>query len=193
MSNHQDLHFDLIEGHLDGTLDKEQEELFQQKLKSDPQFHQQYEFRTKIASEWRRSQQYEMINQQLNKIKMKQQQSNKTRKTFFYLAAASVIAIVMVTGIRFFNNNEFKTLQFEQSDIKSSIIYHDSKFKQISPIHGQVSNVSFLTFEWESAVEIKTHLVILNAENQSIVYRIAVNSADKKLKFSEPLEKGTFV
>jgi hypothetical protein len=193
MSNQEDFDFDLIEGYIEGTLDKEQVHLFEEKQKNDPVFKQQYEFRNRIAAEWRRSHNYEIISKQLNKIKMEQKKPNKSGKYFMYLAAASVVAFVLVTGINFFNKSEVQELQFDQSEIKSSISYHDSKYKQISPIHGQIANTAFLTFEWESAVEIKTNLVILKSENQSLVYRVAVNSADKKLKFTEPLEKGTYI
>jgi|694.fasta_scaffold117556_2 hypothetical protein len=193
MSNQDEFDFDLIEGYIDGTLNEEQRELFERKRKSNAAFNEQYEFRINIATEWRRSQKYQMINQQLNKIKMEQKKISKPGKTFMYLAAASVIAIVMVTGIKFFNNTEVKNLQFDQSEVKSSVLYHDSRYKQISPVHGQVSNATVLTFEWESAVEIKTNLVILKSDNQSLVYRIAVNSADKKLKFTEHLDKGTYI
>ena len=192
MENTTETDIEIIEQYLSGELTFSTQETVEARLKEDENFNKLYQFRLKIAGQWRRAKHLETIQTQIKKINMKRTSVSQRRKFLTYAAAACLVIAMAIPGYKYFDAQTESEIQINESEIKSSLMFHDSKFKLISPINGQLLDDSKLIFEWQTSIEVITTLVIMRADTKEVVNKLTINSADKKYKFNEKLEKGKY-
>ncbi|MFN5914729.1 MAG: hypothetical protein ACK43J_10100 [Chitinophagaceae bacterium] len=184
--------FDSVEDQFDGSAQGQNPGNPSSLQSQDPNLKAELEYRTKIQAAWNQSAKYETIRNQVKTIHMSQKTSTNRRRLFSYAAAACIIALLSVPGYQYFFKQQGKDIQIEESEIKSSVTFFDSQYKQISPINGQLIGDEGIIFEWESAIEVKTNIVISNSETGLIVFTQPVNSADRQFRLNQYLGKGKY-
>jgi hypothetical protein len=184
MNNDNNHLFDSVENHIDGTSEGSVEQ--------DSQFQQELAFRTKIQSDWNRASKLESIKEQVKKIHMQQKTPNQTKRYLSYAAAACLLILLAIPGYQYFANQNSKTLEMNETEIKSAVTFFDTRYKQISPINGQLFGDESILFEWDTALDVKTNLVITDTETGKIVFTQALNSSTKQFKFNQYLGKGKY-
>jgi hypothetical protein len=184
MNNDNNHLFDNVENHIDGESAGN--------TAKDPQFQEELAFRTQIQADWNRASKLQAIKQQVKTIHMQQKTPNQTKRYLSYAAAACVLILLAIPGYQYFANQNSKTLEINDAEVKSAVTFFDTRYKQISPINGQLFGDESILFEWDTALDVKTSLVITNSETGSIVFTQPINSYAKQYKLTEYLGKGKY-
>ena len=184
MSNDNNHLFESVENHIDGSSESN--------LTQDPQFQQELAFRTRIQSDWNRAKKFESIKKQVKTIHMQQKTPNQTKRYLSYAAAACLLVLLAIPGYQYFSNQNTKTLEINETEVKSSVTFFDTRYKQISPINGQLFGDESILFEWDTALDVKTNLVITDTETGKVVFIEPLNSEVKQFKLSHYLGKGKY-
>ena len=184
MNNDKNSSFDSVENHIDGYLENNHP--------FDAQFQKELDFRNKLQSDWNKAKKFEQIKNQVKTIHMQQKAPKQTLRYFSYAAAACLVILLAIPGYQYFNKENAKTLEINESEIKSSVTFFDSRYKQISPINGQLFGDESILFEWETALDVKTSLIITNVETGKIIFNQPINSEVKEFKLSQYLGKGKY-
>ena len=183
---------DLIEDYLDGRLTSEDKVKLERQLKMDESLKTELNFQKNLKDVWIQSSQFETTKNQLKQILMEKKTPHSTKQILYYAAAACIILLLAIPGYQFLMKSESHQIQTDDLEIKSSLKFYDSRYRQISPVNGQLISDELLIFEWESSLEIKTSLIITNTETGSVVHNAMINSADKKYRLQEYLGKGKY-
>lgn len=184
MSNDKNNSFDSIENHIDGSSEGNVDQDFQ--------FQQELAFRNQIQSDWNRASKLQTIKEQIKTIHMQQKAPKQTMRYLSYAAAACLLILLAIPGYQYFAKQNSTTLEINETEIKSAVTFFDTRYKQISPINGQLFGDESILFEWDTALDVKTNLVITDSETGKIVFTQAINSSAKQFKLSQYLGKGKY-
>ena len=184
MSNDKNNSFDSIENHIDGSSEGNVDQDFQ--------FQQELAFRNQIQSDWNRASKLQTIKEQVKTIHMQQKTPKQTMRYLSYAAAACLLILLAIPGYQYFAKQNSTTLEINETEIKSAVTFFDTRYKQISPINGQLFGDESILFEWDTALDVKTNLVITDSETGKIVFTQAINSSAKQFKLSQYLGKGKY-
>jgi len=191
---------DPIESYLDGTLSAAERDLFDEQLKSDPVLGEKLSERIMLQKSWMKIAQHKQVKQRIsNLIKIEERQQNAKRT--IWLAAASIIVIIGISSIFFFqknrNDSEYLTQVIKIKD--SQIIIQGKrnemqKFGSADTIKNTIAsqncfpmdNAVFqtsdtITFSWPSN-NIKEKLIIFD-ENWIKVSEIQLPKGVAEYKF----------
>lgn len=188
MSNDNNSLFDRVEDHIDGQIvnNNAAEPI------NDQEFKEELVFRTKIQSEWNRAKRFEAVRDQVKTIHMQKKAPNQTLRYFTYAAAACLLILLAVPGYRYFAQQNSKTFEVNESEIKSAVTFFDTRYKQISPVNGQLFGDESILFEWDTALDVKTNIIITDTETGKVVFIQPIYSEAKQFKFNQYLGKGKY-
>ena len=192
MSNDNNNLFNSIENHIDAKAGNPVSEEFVDQSEKGAEFQKELEMREKLQTAWNGSKKFEDIKNQINAIHMQQKAPKQTMRYLSYAAAACLLILLAIPGYQYFANQNSKTLEMNDTEIKSAVTFFDTRYKQISPINGQLFGDESILFEWDTALDVKTSLVITDTETGKIVFNQALNSSIKQFKFNQYLGKGKY-
>jgi hypothetical protein len=192
MSHDNNNLFDSIENKIDaeagfrvhGQLSSQNEET--------AEFQKELSVREKLQTAWNDSKKFEVIKSQTKKIHSQGNTTHQTMRYLSYAAAVCLVTLLVIPGYQFFVKQNSKTLEMNESEIKSAVTFYDSRYKQISPINGQLFGDESILFEWDTALEVNTNLVITDMETGKIVITQPVYSGTKQFKINQYLGKGKY-
>ena len=184
MNNDKNNSFDSVEDHIDGYVESNSP--------NDSQFQKELSIRNKLQSDWNKAKKFESIKNQVKSISMQQKTPKQTMRYLSYAAAACLVILLAIPGYQYFNKQNAQTLEINESEIKSSVTFFDSRYRQISPINGQLFGDESILFEWDSALDVKTNLIITNTETGKVAFTQPINSEAKQFKLSQYLGKGKY-
>lgn len=190
MSNDNNSLFDRVEDHIDAQSTSTDSASTQSS--NDPQFNEELALRNKLQSEWNRAKRFEAIKEQVKTIHMQKKTPNQTLRYFSYAAAACLLILLAIPGYQYFAQQNSKTLEVNEAEIKSAVTFFDTRYKQISPINGQLFGDESILFEWDTALDVKTNLIITDTETGKVVFTQPINSFAKQYKFNQYLGKGKY-
>ena len=190
MSNDNNSLFDRVEDHIDAQSTSTDSASAQSS--NDAQFNEELALRNKLQSEWNRAKRFEAIKEQVKTIHMQKKTPNQTLRYFFYAAAACLLILLAIPGYQYFAQQNSKTLEVNEAEIKSAVTFFDTRYKQISPINGQLFGDESILFEWDTALDVKTNLIITDTETGKVVFTQPINSFAKQYKFNQYLGKGKY-
>ena len=184
MNNDKNNSFDSIENHIDGYLESNSP--------NDSQFQKELAIRNKLQSDWNKAKKFESIKNQVKAINMQQKTPKQTLRYFSYAAAACIVVLLAIPGYQYFAKQNSKTLEMNEAEIKSAVTFYDSRYKQISPINGQLIGDERILFEWETTIDVKTSIIITDTNTGQVVFTRPVNSEVKQFKLNQYLGKGKY-
>lgn len=190
MSNDNNSLFDRVEDHIDAQSTSTDSASAQSS--NDAQFNEELALRNKLQSEWNRAKRFEAIKEQVKTIHMQKKTPNQTLRYFSYAAAACLLILLAIPGYQYFAQQNSKTLEVNEAEIKSAVTFFDTRYKQISPINGQLFGDESILFEWDTALDVKTNLIITDTETGKVVFTQPINSFAKQYKFNQYLGKGKY-
>jgi hypothetical protein len=190
MSNDNNNLFDRVEDHIDAQSKNTDSSSAQSS--NDAQFNEKLVFRNKLQSEWNRAKRFEAIKGQVITIHMQKKTPNQTLRYFSYAAAACLLILLAIPGYQYFAQQNNKTLEINEAEIKSAVSFFDTRYKQISPINGQLFGDESILFEWDTALDVKTSIIITDTETGKVVFTQPINSEVKQFKFNQYLGKGKY-
>jgi hypothetical protein len=123
---------------------------------------------------------------------MQQKTPKQTFRYLSYAAAACVVILLAIPGYQYFAKQNSKTLEINETEIKSAVTFFDTRYKQISPINGQLFGDESILFEWDTALDVKTSIIITDTETGRIVFTQTINSEAKQFKLNQYLGKGKY-
>lgn len=191
---------EIIEQFLDGTFSESENMEIEERLRTDLDFSDLYNFRIKLAKKWDEANRYAQIKtkvvQQVNAVK-------KRRKQKIYYRVAAVLALfVAFPGILYhYKSNKdvqlastlTQELLMNQPENKASVNYYDDQFRFISPINNEAIELfEDILFKWDCSLDVETTIIIKLVENDSIVKRVPVKSLNKEYKLDSKLEEGNY-
>jgi hypothetical protein len=192
MSNDNNNLFDSIENRIDAKAGNPVSGQVPSQNEEGAEFQKELAVREKLQAAWNDSKKFEEIKDQINSIHMQQKTPKQTMRYLSYAAAACLVILLAIPGYQFFVKQNSKTLEMNETEIKSAVTFFDTRYKQISPINGQLFGDESILFEWDTALDVKTNLVITDTETGKIVFTQSVNSEAKQFKFNQYLGKGKY-
>jgi anti-sigma-K factor RskA len=186
----------LIEDYLDGKLSETEKEQFLQRLETDAEFAKLYRFRLKIRDDLLKVRQYESIKQEV--VGAIKQTKSKQRKTVLYAVAASLVFLVVISGVFSLMNRQPEPASIAETETDSTWIeqmepqtkepgiYGDSGTFEPDAVIEEIS-LSFekqndsLVFFWQPALMTETDLVILEQETEKEILRRSLQSESEKM------------
>jgi hypothetical protein len=184
--------FDSVEDHIDKQAKSSSDESSTSLQTADQQFKDELAFRNKLMAEWNRAKRVEQIKNQVKTIHMQQKTPKQTLRYFSYAAAACIVVLLAIPGYQYFAKQNSKTLEMNEAEIKSTVTFYDSRYKQISPINGQLFGDESVLFEWETTIDVKTSIIITDTKTGQVVFTRPVNSEVKQFKLNQYLGKGKY-
>jgi len=193
MQNHKEDLFDKIEAVIDIQNDSNSTQQAKSSFsKGETQFEEEMAFRLQLQRNWNKAARYGKLKNNIKQISMNNKPSNRKLRFLSVAVAASLLFMLSIPAYNYFTNKGGKELQIDQSAIKSSLTFYDSRYKQISPVNGQFIGESSILFEWETSLAVKTTLVISNTETGDPVLFQSLNSEVKNFRLTEKLDKGRY-
>jgi hypothetical protein len=192
MSNDNNDLFDSVESHVDAQSGHSNSDSTPASRLNDPQFIGKLSSRNKLQTEWNRAKKFEIIKKQTKKIQKQKKTPNQKLRYFSYAAAACLLIFLAIPGYKYFGNQNSMVLEVNETEVKSSVTFFDSRYRQVSPINGQLFGDESILFEWESALDVKTNLIITNTETGKVAFTQPINSEAKQYKLSQYLGKGKY-
>lgn len=189
MKEAQNEFFDKIED----FIDNKEKSTFLNDLERDQGLKDELKFRLNIQENWNKASRFEKIKKQTQQITMKKNQTYQFARYFSYAAAACLLFFISAPAYKYFTNQNRNTLEIEQSEIKSTVSFFDTRYRQISPVNGQIIGEKSILFQWETSLDVKTSFVIKNLETGEIVFSQFLDSDIKNLRIVEKLAKGKYV
>jgi hypothetical protein len=184
MNNDKNNSFDSVENHIDGYIENNN--------LSDSQFQKELAIRNKLQSDWNKAKKFESIKNQVKSINMQQKTPKQTFRYLSYAAAACVVILLAIPGYQYFAKQNSRTLEINETEIKSAVTFFDTRYKQISPINGQLFGDESILFEWETALDVKTSIIITDTETGRVAFTQTINSEAKQFKLNQYLGKGKY-
>lgn len=179
---------ELIERYLDKELSAEELGAFKQRLQSDKEFFNLLQFREKIQRSWQTADEFESTKTLLKKLHMKN--ANTISKKFYWAAAVAILLLAIPLAMKF-NNNSNK-LQMDEIESKASVEFKDERFKQTYPLHGQIVKSGSILFSWESALDVKTAIVLTEIETKEVYIISPIVSDQKKYILRDSMPPGKY-
>ena len=156
------------------------------------EFQKELALRGKLQTAWNRSKLFEDIKSRINTIHKQGEKPYQTVRYLSYAAAACLVILLAISGYQYFVKQTNRTLEMNEIEIESAVTFFDTKYKQISPINGQFFGDGSILFEWNTALEVKTNLVISDAETGKIVFTQSIKSEVKRYRFNQNVGKGRY-
>jgi hypothetical protein len=192
MSNDNNNLFDSIENSIDSKAGNPVSGQVSSQNEEGAEFQKELAVRGKLQATWNDSKKFEDIKSQINTIHRQGKKSHQTVRYLSFAAAACLLILLAIPGYQFFVKQNSKTLEMNETEIKSAVTFFDTRYKQISPINGQLFGDESILFEWNTALDVKTNLVITDTETGKIVFTQSVKSGTKQFKFNQYLGKGKY-
>jgi hypothetical protein len=192
MSNDNNNLFNSIENHIDAKAGNPVSEEFVGQSEKGAEFQKELEVRGKLQTAWNQSSKLEVIKNQINTIHMQQKTPKQTLRYLSYAAAACLVILLAIPGYQYFAKQNSKTLEINETEIKSAVTFFDTRYKQISPINGQLFGDESILFEWDTALDVKTSIIITDTETGRIVFTQPIQSEAKQFKLNQYLGKGKY-
>lgn len=168
---------ELIENYLDDKLTQEEVVHFNERLKNDSSFEKLFEFRKKIQNTWTQANEFESTKSFLKKLDMKNTSSGSSKKLYWAIAVAAMFILIVPITIKL--NKPNNQLQMNELESKATVEFLDDRFKQLYPVQGQIVKSGNIMFTWESALDVKTAIVLTELESKE-VYIISPITSDLK-------------
>lgn len=193
-----------IENFIEGNLTDLEKDYFKEKIASDPEFAKLYNERLKLKEAWVRAYDLEKTRVEVSSA-IHREKTNKKRQIISFAAAASILLLIGIPAILYFNGN-FDRQSINSSKIASLDSIHEisatPQFKRVEekasfgkadtislilPIHNNSFKSSdSVLFRWSPALKDTTLITILNEKTRNAVFKEKV--AKGKDQFI--LEKG---
>jgi len=181
---------EIIERYLDHELSGQELSAFNERLAADQQFASLLKWRKQMQDDWNQANQFESTKQLLKKLHMKNNQSNSFKK--YYMAAAAVILIALIIPLVMRYTKNEPILQMNELDSKATLEFLDIRFKQISPIHGQILKSRNIVFTWESGLDVKTAIVLTEVDSKEVYVISPIRSDDKMYVLKDSMPPGKY-
>jgi hypothetical protein len=191
MNNTNNDLFDKIEGAID---DQNNENALQESEDSKPleiSFQDELTFRIQLQEKWNKAARFEKVRNETRTLGVKSKESYQSN-FLLYVAAACLLFMLSISGYNYFSSETGRTLEIDQSEIKSAVTFFDSQYRQISPVNGQILGDGSILFEWETSLAVKTSLVISNVDTGENLIFHPLNSGEKNYRFKKSLRKGKY-
>lgn len=192
MNNDSNNLFNSIENHIDAKAENPLSGQMPSQYEEDAEFQKELAIREKLQTAWNDSKKFENIKNKINIIHRKGKIPFQTKHYLSYAAAACLVILLAIPGYQYFVKQNRNTLEVHEAEIKSAVTFFDTKYKQIAPINGQLFGDESILFEWDTALDVKTNLIITDNETRKIVFTQSVNSGTKQFKFNQYLGKGKY-
>ncbi len=199
MSNREN-DIELIEQYIDNVLECKELSGFEERLKNDEEFAKLYNFRIKVAANWNKAEEYKEIKKEI-KDSLQSKSIKPKFKLNRYWAAAVVTVLVLIPSAVIVNkiqnnrkaNSEVFELQINDPSFENAAHYFDASFQQIIPENKQTFSVDDeVSFEWNSSLNVRTAIIIRDANTNSMVYRFPIKSNIKEYQLRVNLEPGNY-
>lgn len=177
-----------IEKYLDGNLNEQELREFHDKRKNDPDFDRLYSEQIKLRNEWKKAGQLHQTRIEVAGA-IRKEKNRKKKILYTWAAAASILLIVSISGVIFWNGNpDIQPSVVHQSKERDTTIYQpispqylDAEEKAsygtadslilLGPSQNQECQTShFIVFRWKPAPNDSTKLVIKRMDNDTIIF-----------------------
>ena len=116
--------------------------------------------------------------------------STSSNKKFYWVAAVAILLLAIPLALKF-NNNSNK-LKMNEIESKATIQYLDERFRQTYPVHGQIVKSGNIQFSWESALDVKTAIVLTEIETKETYIISPIQSDQKKYILKDTMPPGKY-
>lgn len=181
---------EIIERYLDQELSEQELNTFNERVKADQQFASLLKWRKQMQDDWNQANEFESTKQQLKKLHMKNNQSNSFKK--YYMAAAAVVLLALIIPLAMRYSKNEPALQMNELESKATIEFLDIRFKQTSPIHGQILKSKNILFTWESGLDVKTAIVLTEVDSKEVYVISPIQSDDKMYLLKDSMPPGKY-
>lgn len=181
---------EIIEKYLDQELSEQELKAFDERLASDQQFASLLKWRKQMQNDWNQANEFESTKQLLKKLHMNNNQGNSFKK--YYMAAAAVVLLALIIPLAMRYSKNEPTLQMNELDSKATIEFLDLRFKQTSPIHGQILKSRNILFTWESGLEVKTAIILTELDSKEVYVISPVQSDEKMYLLKDSMPPGKY-
>ena len=178
-----------IERYLDEELSSEEVKAFQERLQSDKAFNDLFQFRKNIQSDWQDANTFESTKTLIKKLHMKNNSSSASKK-FYWVAAAAILLLAIPLAMKF--NSNSNGLQMNEIESKASVQFLDERFRQTYPVHGQIVKSGSILFGWESALDVKTAIVLTEMDTKETYIISPIQSDQKKYILKDTMPPGKY-
>lgn len=192
METNNQNNIDLIEQFLDGNLSKEEQNNFNNLLKSDKEFAYLYRFRLKIREDLQKAIQYEKTGK-LVAVTIKNI-NRKKRLNTIYAIAAGLTLLIAIPGIYTIVNKQEQNNLAEADSTNSEIFTPQIKQPESYANQGQYvpealslstsqTNDS-IVFQWEPALDKASKFVIIEQAKGNEVFNSNINANARRIALS---------
>ena len=188
--NTEEKNIELIEDFLDGKLSPEEVKGFNERLEIDPSFKNLFQFRNKIQEAWNEASEFESTKTFIKNLHMKKTANHTSRKLYWAIAVAAMLILIVPLAIQF--NKNSSQLQIDEVESKATVEFLDQKFKQVYPVQGQIVKSGNILFTWESALDVKTAIVLTEMESKEVYIISPITSDQKNYLLKDTMPPGKY-
>jgi hypothetical protein len=188
--NNMEKDIEIIERYLDQELSEQELKDFNDRMLSDKAFASLIKWRKQMQDDWNQANEFESTKQLLKKLHMNNNQSNSFKKYFMAAAAVVLLAIIIPLAMRYSKNES--ALQVNELESKATIEFLDIRFKQTSPVHGQILKSRNILFTWESGLDVKTAIVLTEVVSKEVYVISPIQSDDKIYLLKDSMPPGKY-
>lgn len=200
MSN-KEKDIELIEQYIDNVLGGEALSDFNKRLQEDDEFAKLYNFRIKVAANWNKAEEYKRVKQDVKESLKDENIRPKFRLNPYWAAAAITVLVLIPSAVvinRVHNNRKANSdvfeLQMNDPSFENAAHYYDASFDQIIPEDDHTYSINDqISFEWNSSLNVRTAIIIRDAQSNSMVYRFPIKSNIKEYQLRVDLEPGDYI
>ena len=188
--NTQENDIELIESFLDNKLSVKEVAEFNERLNADSTFNSLFQFRLKIQESWNEANEFESTKSYLKNIQMKNTKTNSSKKFYWAIAVAAMLVLIVPLAIKF--NKNANKLQIDDVEQKATIEFLDQLYKQVYPLQGQVVKSGNILFTWESALDVKTAIILTEMDSKEVYIISPITSDQKKYLLKDTMPPGKY-
>lgn len=181
---------ELIERYLDGELSSAELKDFQERVQSDKELYNLLQFREKIQPSWQQATEFESTKTFLKKLHMNSE-SKKSTKNFYWAAAVGILLLAIPLVMRMSKSSN-DSLQVNELEVKSSVEFLDDRYKQTYPVHGQIVKSGSIQFNWESALDVKTAIILTEIDSKEVYIISPLQSDQKQYLLKDTMPPGKY-
>lgn len=211
-ANEKDI--ELIERYIDGELKGDDLEVFEKRLKEEPELVKEYNARNKIAEVWKDTTEYETTRNEISAALQAGRSSFFQRNKVYIISIAASMAMLFGIYIMFFHhnnslndgqqlvvsdtvNNKDKAiyLSMEEPERLASVEVLGNTIKLLSPEdHTIYPHSHKIVFKWVSSSENVDTLYIYNTATRGLALKQAIrHEEDTMVYIVEKLPEGTYI
>ena len=181
----------LIEDYLDGKLDQEQIDSFNERLKTDQAFARLFETRSKLVTEFQRAHQYQLLRDEIGGVMAQESRAFLgIRPVWLYSVAASVILLagLYIVFLTFSDGSGTSELPFAAED-STEVLRVDKPENYasvdtvapllVSPLKDELFAVtSEIRLRWEDTSGLEADLLVRNKQDKLLLIRKKILLSD---------------